>query len=143
MAMKRTKILRVVNMERCIGCESCVLACSNIRLGKITPELSAIRVKSTGGIEGAAFSVIVCRSCIDPPCAKVCPTDALVAAEPRGIFYDEKKCIGCGNCVTACPYRAIYLSPLTNKAVVCIQCGICTNFCPHNILQMVPVEEAE
>ncbi|HDJ51138.1 MAG TPA: 4Fe-4S dicluster domain-containing protein [Thermoprotei archaeon] len=140
MGGKRARVLKVVNMERCIGCEMCVMACSNIRVGMLTPEVSAVRVKSTGGLEGAAFSVIVCRSCYDPPCAKVCPTDALTPADPRGIFYNEKKCIGCGNCVSACPYRAIYISPITEKAVVCIQCGICTNFCPHNILQMVPVE---
>jgi len=141
--MKRTKILKVVNMERCIGCNSCVMACSNIRGGVISPEESAIRVISRGGLEGAGFSVIVCRSCEDPPCARVCPTEALKPAEPRGIFYDPNKCIGCGNCEAACPYKAIHVSKHSGKAVVCIQCGICTQFCPHEILKMVPVEGGE
>ena len=56
---------------------------------------------------GNGFVVIVCRACPDPPCARVCPTDALVMREGGGVRLKHELCIGCGNCVEACPQGAI------------------------------------
>ncbi|TDA34698.1 [Fe-S]-binding protein, partial [Candidatus Nezhaarchaeota archaeon WYZ-LMO7] len=66
----------VVSIERCIGCYSCMFACSRFRFGEVSLAKSAIQVKSAGGIE-RGFVIVVCRACVDPPCVKSCPTGAL------------------------------------------------------------------
>jgi heterodisulfide reductase subunit A len=55
---------------------------------------------------------------------------------------DNKKCIGCGACVTACTYGAIHLeeSKQGAKAVVvpvlCKGCGLCNAKCPSAAIQL-------
>ncbi len=45
-------------------------------------------------------------------CHWICPTGAIsFAANGRGFDFTESKCIQCGLCVSACPQRALRLSP--------------------------------
>ena len=100
---------------------------------------SAIHVRSTGGIE-SGFTVIVCRACPDPPCQKVCPTGALTVRKGGGVRLNVDKCIGCGYCVDACPFGAIFWNPEVNKPIVCVYCGYCVDFCPHKVLTFEEVK---
>jgi len=96
---------------------------------------SAIHVRSVGGFE-RGFTVIVCRACKDPPCAKVCPTNALIKRKGGGVILYASKCIGCGNCVGACPFGAIQWDYDENKPVICMHCGFCVDFCPYGVLAL-------
>jgi len=54
-------------------------------------------------------------------------------------LIDEDLCIGCGNCVTKCPYKAIELVPPGVARVVeiaCKGCGICVAECPLRAIQL-------
>ena len=54
-----------------------------------------------------ASSPTVCMHCEDPiaPCAEVCPADAiLVTADGVVQEASKERCIGCANCVHACPF---------------------------------------
>ncbi|HPH95180.1 MAG TPA: 4Fe-4S binding protein [Anaerolineaceae bacterium] len=126
------KRLSVVDVERCVGCQSCMFACTR-RLGKGGLEGSCIQVRSAGGIR-KGFVVVVCRACADAPCTKVCPTDALTPREGGGARLKTEKCIGCGNCVKACPFGAISWDNENSKPVVCVYCGYCAPFCPYGVL---------
>ena len=113
------KRLEVIDSERCVGCQLCMFAC-NRRFGSGGLAKSAIRVRSTGGIE-KGFVVVVCRACKDPPCAKTCPVDALRLREGGGVILDSSKCIGCGRCVEACPIELSYgILRITNRIFVSI-----------------------
>jgi Fe-S-cluster-containing dehydrogenase component len=96
---------------------------------------SCIGVKSIGGME-RGFIVVVCRACDDPPCLKVCPTNALKPKKGGGVLLDAAKCIGCGHCRDSCIIGAIFWNDEINKPMICIHCGYCTQFCPHGVLKL-------
>lgn len=98
--------LAVIDTERCVGCLSCMFACSR-RQGEGGLSKTCIGVHSAGGME-RGFVVIVCRACIDPPCARICPTDALKLKVGGEVNLEITKCIGCGYCVNACPIRCVF-----------------------------------
>ena len=122
----------IVDAERCVGCQLCMFACAR-RNGKGGLLDSSILIRSIGGME-RGFRVTVCRACTNPPCAKVCPTNALVPKEDGGVKLYVEKCIGCGNCVDGCILNAIFWNPEKEKPVVCVYCGYCTKFCPHGVI---------
>lgn len=49
-------------------------------------------------------------------------------------------CLGCGDCVAACPFDAIHMNQETGLPVVddikCVACGACVKTCPRNIIEL-------
>ena len=124
--------LEVIDSELCVGCQSCMFACSR-RSDSVGLAASKIGVHSAGGMENG-FVVVVCRSCSDPPCARACPVDALKVLEKGGVRLDAKRCIGCGACREACIIGAVFWDNEQNKPMICVHCGYCAEFCPHGVL---------
>jgi Fe-S-cluster-containing dehydrogenase component len=135
------KRLAVLDKERCVGCQSCMFACAR-RPGVGGLGASSIWVRSAGGVR-KGFVVIVCRACPDPPCARVCPTDALPPRPGGGVRLKADKCIGCGNCAEACPYGAVLWDGVQNKPEICTYCGYCAPYCPYDVLQMEELRTTE
>ena len=48
----------------------------------------------------------LCNHCEDPVCVRVCPTKATFKNDQGIIGMDMHRCIGCRNCMAACPYGA-------------------------------------
>jgi protein NrfC len=70
----------LVDIRKCQGCTSCMLACTLVHEGVENPSLSRIQIiqnpfKSFPG----DLTIEQCRQCVDPACVKVCPEDALRA----------------------------------------------------------------
>lgn len=73
-------------------------------------------VATAPGVEGkkveeAFFVPRLCMQCENPPCVGVCPVSATYSTPEGIVLIDETRCIGCGYCVTACPYGARYVIP--------------------------------
>lgn len=128
------KRLSVLDVERCVGCQACMFACAR-RTGEGGLAASCIGVKSAGGIR-KGFVVVVCRACQNPPCARVCPTDALTLRDGGGVRLKAELCIACGNCVAACPFGAVFWDTEENKPQICVYCGYCAPYCPYEVLAL-------
>lgn len=93
----------VIDESLCVGCDNCETACADTHGG----------ISRLNRVEGASFAQmhipIACRHCEHPHCMKDCPPDAIHRASSGEVFIDDK-CIGCGNCVSNCPYDAIELA---------------------------------
>ena len=135
------KRLSVIDIDRCVGCQACMFACTR-RMGEGGVADSCIHVHSAGGMR-RGFVVVVCRACADPPCARVCPTDALVVREGGGVRLKSERCIGCGHCVEACPLGAVFWDPKQDKPQICVYCGYCASYCPYNVLALEEVSDAK
>ena len=119
----------VIDLRKCIGCQSCVVACkseNNVPLGVYRTWVDVYQTGDTvpdarGDIveDGRRYrqNVLVmnipklCNHCDQPPCVDVCPVKATYKREDGIVLVDPTLCIGCGTCVNACPYDARFLNP--------------------------------
>ncbi len=120
------------DIQLCVGCRMCEVACSSFHFGAVSPALSRIRVAKLEAI--GIDMAVACLSCLEKPCLE-CPTDAATVGEKGEILLDEELCIGCGACVEACPIGAVGF--YDEQALFCDLCDgavVCVNLCPTSAL---------
>jgi len=118
----------------CSGCRYCELVCSYAHYGKFNPKLSRIRIVKEDEI-GADIPV-VCRQCKTCLPAEECPIEAIERDENGALMISEG-CIGCGECISACPFGSISWNPSTDEPLVCDLCKgdvMCVKKCPTGAL---------
>lgn len=102
--MKKTL---VINLDRCIGCHSCEVACkleNNIPLGSYWSKVVQVGPMGDYPDIHTYWLPVQCQQCEDSPCTHVCPTGASYRDEDGVVLIDKAKCIGCKYCMMACPY---------------------------------------
>ena len=123
---------------KCTGCRTCELACSYTFYKVSNYRKARIRVVRT---EEGLDKPIACHHCGDAPCIKVCPTNAISRTKDGMVIVNKNKCIGCGACVEACPFGAMFMDPDENIAINCILCGACVEACPVQALHILTPEQ--
>lgn len=100
----------VYDSRLCLGCQSCMFACSMTHEGVANPSLSRIQIiRDAPSFTKYPYDIVmsVCRQCVSPLCVQNCPTGAchVEAAKGNVRMIDQSKCIGCKRCINSCPQR--------------------------------------
>ena len=120
-----------IDHDLCWGCKTCEVACK--QENRAADGIKLIWVEEDGPrlIDDKldfSFRVNLCRHCDDPPCADVCPEEAIQKRDDSIVVMDYDLCTGCQACIDACPYDAISYDYDQNIANKC-------NLCHHRIDQ--------
>jgi Fe-S-cluster-containing dehydrogenase component len=117
----------VIDASRCIDCKACMIACkveNNVPEGSWRNWIRPLWDR--GGDRKSEFQPGQCMQCDTPSCVAACPVDATYKQPDGLVVIDSKKCIGCGNCITACPYGPRYRNSALHIADKC-------DFCEHRL----------
>lgn len=146
----------VVNIEKCLACKSCEMACAVAHSeSKVLEEAicQSPEPQQRLTVEAVAeFAVpLQCRHCEDAPCIAVCPTGAINrhgAEDP--VLIKADLCIGCKFCLMACPFGVINVSRDGKAVVKCDLCvdrtttgaqPACVEACPTKALKLADEKE--
>ena len=151
-------VAKYIDTTTCIGCKACEAACqewndlrtvntSQTGTYQTLPELDAefwnlIRFKEREA-DGELMWLMrkdQCMHCAEPGCLEACPAPGAIVQYSNGIVdFHEEYCIGCGNCITGCPFDVPRISKKDNKAYKCTLCSdrvsvgmepACVKVCP-------------
>ncbi len=140
--------------KKCIGCHSCEVQCES---NKALPSGAGLcRIVPDGlhvidGLPRESHVLMSCFHCETPWCVAACPAGAMKKRPRDGIVYvDPLLCIGCKNCIAACPWGSVQWDPERRQAIKCDFCkdridqGLkpaCVTVCPSHCLEFGMTEE--
>jgi len=104
----------VVDLNRCTGCMTCVVACKEENLTRPSVWWDKILEVESPSLDHITYLWHACMHCDNPPCVPVCPVKAVSKRQDGIVLIDQKVCTGCGDCVKACPYGVVTINPTQN-----------------------------
>ena len=139
-----------IDPNRCIGCRACEEACSECPGHGGHTMIHLDYLERSTSVQTAPT---VCMHCTDPACASVCPADA-IKVDAAGVVLSAlaERCIGCGNCVLACPFGVPEVHAGYELMMKCDLCydrtavgqkPMCATVCPSGALFYGTREEVE
>jgi molybdopterin-containing oxidoreductase family iron-sulfur binding subunit len=115
------RLAMAIDLKACKAAEGCVDCIQACNVAHNIPDFSSRKEHVRWIWEGAydqAFPeqennfvkavhgpvLMLCNHCQNPPCVRVCPTQATWRREDGIVMMDYHRCIGCRYCMAACPY---------------------------------------
>jgi electron transport protein HydN len=136
---------------------ACVVAHEGKRIFEIDPDGYNFNPRLFMVKTARVSAPVHCRHCENPACQQSC-TSGAISVKNDTVFINTKKCIGCKNCVVACPFGAVEIvetgellpdgTPrrIAHKCDLCLDvadCPSCIKVCPTNALELVTGEDLE
>jgi len=159
----------LVDMTRCVGCRSCEAACNKEQNlpepDKSFDDFSVFderphghyrrpteksytvvnRYDQDGG--DPVYRKIQCNHCNEPACLTSCFVNAYTKTPEGAVIYNDKVCVGCRNCMIACPFGipgysySSAINPIIKKCIFCYdtrlkngQTPACVEACPQQVM---------
>lgn len=128
----------VIDDEACVRCGHCSWACADAHadgVSRLVRRGEKVTVRDPS--DGSRRALVVpgsCQHCKHPACMLECPTGAIGRDAAGQVFVREELCIGCGQCVRACPWGTVQMAPRTPdarrrlplaSATVAVKCDAC------------------
>jgi len=112
----RHRWVMVVDLQRCIGCGACSVACyaenntavlgpQPLREGREMSWLKVVPYRHPSRKLTMGFMPLPCQQCDQAPCEPVCPVFAAVHTEEGLNAQVYNRCIGTRYCSNNCPYK--------------------------------------
>ena len=164
------EVAKLIDVSRCIGCKACQAACmewNDLRSEPVgvnegfytnprdlSDQTWTLMRFYEEQIEGSLQWLILkdgCLHCADPGCLKACPSPGAVVQFSNGIVdFHEENCIGCGYCISGCPFNIPRLRKEDAKVYKCTLCSdrvavglepACIKSCPTQALSFGSKED--
>ncbi len=158
-ARKTLEVAKLIDVSKCIGCKACQVACmqwNDLRdeVGTcagtydnprdMTDQSWTVMRYAEVESEERGLEWLIrkdgCMHCEDPGCLKACPAPGAIIKYANGIVdFHQENCIGCGYCVSGCPFNVPRISQKDSKAYKCTLCSdrvavglepACVKVCP-------------
>jgi len=161
-ARQTLEVAKLLDISRCIGCKACQAACMEWndlrdRVGgqaggytnpaDLTAQSWCLMRFTEAEIDGRLRWLILkdgCLHCADPGCLRACPAPGAILQYSNGIVdFQEEQCIGCGYCISGCPFNIPRLRREDAKIYKCSLCSdrvavglepACVKTCPTQAL---------
>ncbi len=162
-------VAKLIDTSTCIGCKACEVACQEwndlppeptVQIGsyQTMPATTAgfwnlIRFGEHEDTDGFHWLMRKdqCMHCAEPGCLIACPAPGAIVQYANGIVdFEQDHCIGCGYCMTGCPFDVPKFNPTTKRVYKCTLCvdrvavGLqpaCVKACPTSCLQFGEKEQ--
>jgi formate dehydrogenase iron-sulfur subunit len=160
---------KLIDVSRCIGCKACQSACmewNDLRASvgvfedsyTNPPDLDdqtwcLMRFREAE-IDGTSRWLILkdgCLHCSDPGRLRACPSPGAIIQHRDGIVdFEEEDCIGCGDCISGCPFNIPRLRKEDSRVYKCTLCSdrvavglepACIKACPTQALSFGSKED--
>src|SRR5881628_3531613 len=160
---RQEEVCKYIDVTTCIGCKACEVACvewndmpfrettfDNTYQTMPTTEWNywnLIKFNEHQTEDGDLMWLMrkdQCMHCADPGCLRACPADGAIVQYTNGIVdFQQENCIGCGYCISGCPFDIPKFNEGTKKVYKCTLCSdrvgeglepACIKACPTGCL---------
>jgi formate dehydrogenase beta subunit len=162
-AQREDEICKYIDVTTCIGCKACEVACvewNDMPFERTTFQNTYQTMPATAWNywnlitfnehqreDGTLMWLMrkdQCMHCEDPGCLRACPADGAIVQYTNGIVdFQQENCIGCGYCISGCPFDIPKFKQDTKKVYKCTLCSdrvgqglepACIKACPTGCL---------
>ena len=136
-------VAKLIDTTKCIGCKACQVACSEWNelrdeVGHnhgtydnpqdLTADSWTLMRFTEHETDAGNLEWLIrkdgCMHCAEPGCLAACPSPGAIIQHANGIVdFDQDHCIGCGYCITGCPFNIPRISQKDHKAYKCTLCS--------------------
>lgn len=161
----------LVDLTRCVGCRSCEAACNQEQNlpepalpfddssvfdqrfhgdQRRRPDENAYTVVNRydpAQLDKPVYRKVQCNHCNEPACLTSCFVNAYTKTKEGAVTYNDKVCVGCRNCMIACPFQipaysySSAIDPMVKKCIFCYDTRLknglppaCVESCPQGVM---------
>ena len=141
---RQDQVCKLVDTTTCIGCKACEVACvewNDLPFSQTTFDNTYQTMPDTRWNywnlilfneherEDGSLQWLMrkhqCMHCAEPGCLEACPADGAIVQYSNGVVdFQQQNCIGCGYCITGCPFNIPKFNSVTKRVY---KCSLCTD----------------